>query len=97
MVPHTQDMHVVDHKWVFKTKLNLDVYLQKLKARLVAKDFQQTIRVDYFETFSLVVKPITIRTIITLVVSFGWPFFQTDINNGLLNGELKKSVYTSQL
>lgn len=32
-------MHVVDHKWVFKIKLEADGTLQKLKAKPVAKGF----------------------------------------------------------
>lgn len=47
------DMHIMDHKWVYKIKLNVDQSLQKLKARLIAKVFQQILGIDYLETFSL--------------------------------------------
>lgn len=88
-------MNVVGHKWVFKTKLNSDGSLQKLKARLVAQGFQQTLGVDYFETFSPIVKLITIRIIITLAVSHHWPIFQIDVNSIFLNGKMKEEVYMS--
>lgn len=42
------------------------------KAWLVAKGFLQEPGRDYFENFSLVVKPITIRVIITIALSQGW-------------------------
>lgn len=62
-------MHIVDHKWVFKTKVKPDGTLQKLKVRLVAKGFQQTSGIDYFDIFNPVVKPATIRVILNLGVS----------------------------
>lgn len=38
LVPPTEDMNVLDCKYVFKTKLQPNRSLDKLKARLVAKD-----------------------------------------------------------
>ena len=70
--------------------------MDKHKARLVAKGFQQTPGVDFFETFSPVVKASTIRIIFTLAVSRGWEIQQIDINNAFLNGNLHEEVFMSQ-
>ena len=51
---------------------------------------------DFFETFSLVVKASTIRIIFILAVSKGWDIQQMDINNGFLNGDLHEEVFMSQ-
>lgn len=48
-------------KWIFKIKENPDGTIHKHKARLVAKRFYQVAGLDFTETFSTVVKPITIR------------------------------------
>ncbi|XP_031253478.1 uncharacterized protein LOC116111442 [Pistacia vera] len=85
LVPHTSDMNVVGCKWVFKTKLKADGTLLKYKARLVAKGLPS---LDYFDTFSLVVKPATIRIILSLDIHNQWDIQQIDINNAFLNGEL---------
>lgn len=63
LVPPSQGMNIVRCKWVFKTKLKSDGSLERLKAPLVAKGFNQVDGLDFSETFSPVVKPPTIRVI----------------------------------
>lgn len=66
LVPRTADLRIVGNKWVYRVNYIADGSLTKYKARLVAKDFQQIARVNYFETFSPVVKPATVRVILSL-------------------------------
>lgn len=66
------------------------------KARLIAKDFHHTLGVDFFETYSLVVKPCIIRMVLSLVVMHHWPIRQLDVNNAFLNGILSEDVFMSQ-
>jgi hypothetical protein len=54
-----------------------------------------TLGVDYDETFSPVVKPTTVRTVLTLAISRGWPMHQLNIKNAFLHGTLSKTVYCS--
>jgi len=63
---------------------------------LVAKGFHQLQGFDFNETFSAVVKPVTIRIILTLAISYKWPLQQLDINNAFLNGILEEEVYMQQ-
>lgn len=95
VVPNS-DQNLVGHKWVYKVKLNVDGIVQKLKAGLITKGFQQTPKVDYFDTFSPMVKIITIRIVPTLTFSYDWLVYQIDINNVFLNKELQEEVYMSQ-
>ncbi|XP_026442946.1 uncharacterized protein LOC113342716 [Papaver somniferum] len=48
--------------------INVDGSLQRHKARLVANGKSQQIGVDYFGTFTPVVKPATIRTVLTIAL-----------------------------
>uniref|UniRef100_A0A803NMC5 Reverse transcriptase Ty1/copia-type domain-containing protein n=1 Tax=Cannabis sativa TaxID=3483 RepID=A0A803NMC5_CANSA len=83
-------------KWVYKIKLNADGTINKFKARLVAKCFHQQLGFDFTKTFSLVVKPVTIRIVLSLALAKGWCIQQLDINNAFLNGDLKEEVYMTQ-
>lgn len=58
--------------------------------------FHQTPGVDFQETFSLVIKPVTIRIILTLAASLHWPVHQLDINNTFLNGILQEKMFMTQ-
>lgn len=77
-------------------KRNANGAVPKHKPRLVAKGFHQQEGFDYSEKFSPVVKPATIKTIISLSISKGWLLHRIDINNAFLNGELQEEVYMSQ-
>ncbi|KAK3002997.1 hypothetical protein RJ639_019416 [Escallonia herrerae] len=58
-------------KWVFRLKKNSDGTIDRFKARLVSHGFSQNYGLDYEETFSLVAKMVTVRSIISLATFKG--------------------------
>jgi hypothetical protein len=81
---------------VFKLKRKADGSIERYKAMLVAKGFRQRYGFDYEETFSHVIKPATIRLILSSTVSQGWSLRQLDIQNAFLHGQLEKTVFMKQ-
>ncbi|GJW66126.1 ribonuclease H-like domain-containing protein [Tanacetum coccineum] len=82
--------------WLYKHKYNADGSLSQYKARLVANGRNQQQGINCDETFSPVVKPATIRTVPSLVVSRQWHIHQLDVKNTFLYGHLTETVYMHQ-
>ncbi|XXG68216.1 hypothetical protein AAC387_Pa06g1354 [Persea americana] len=96
LVPQDNSQNLVGCKWVFRTKRKSDGSVDRFKARMVAKGFHQHPGIDYHETFSPVVKPTTVRIVLSIAVSRGWTLRQLDVNNAFLQGHLSENVYMSQ-
>ena len=59
----------------------------------MARGFTQQHGIDYHDTFSPVIKPVTIRMVLSLAVSRGWSLRQIDVSNAFLHGFLEEDVY----
>jgi hypothetical protein len=96
LLPRPPHCNVVTGKWVFKHKFKGDGSLERYKGRWVLRGFTQRPSIDFSENFSPVVKPATVRTVLSLALSHSWPIHQLDVNNAFLQGTLSKPVYCVQ-
>lgn len=87
---------MVGCKCIFRIKRNPDGSVSRYKARLVARGFTQNPKLDFHETFSPVVKPTTMRVMLSIVITNSWPLAQFDVNNAFLQGNLIEEVYMRQ-
>jgi hypothetical protein len=93
LVPRPQGSNVVTGKWVFTHKFCADGTFDRYKARWVIQGSTQPPGVDYDDTFSPVVKPATVRTVLATVVFHNWPIQQLDVKNVFLHDTLTETVY----
>jgi len=86
----------ISSKWIFKKKLRADGSIDKYKARLVIRRFDQRKAIDYFDTYSPVTKIATIRALIALATIFNLVVHQMDVKTAFLNGDLEEEIYMTQ-
>ena len=83
-------------KWVYKTKRDSKGDVERCKARLVFKGFNQKEGIDYFETFSPVSRKDSFRIIMALVAHYDLELHQMDVKTAFLNGDLEEEIYMCQ-
>ena len=96
LIPHSPHKKAIGCRWIYKVKYNVENSINNYKACLLVKGYVWTHRVHDEETFALVAKMTTMRTIIALAITKVWHLHQIDIKNAFLQSELDKEVYMVQ-
>jgi len=86
-------INIVISKWVFKLKLNINEFLNKLKTRFVTRGFSQTYNVDYKNIFILIIKFNILWVFLTIVALKNLECHQVNVNNIFMKFFLKKTIY----
>jgi hypothetical protein len=76
---------LIKGRWVFKIKFDVNRKLERFKARWVVRSFTQKAGIDYHETYTAVVKPVSLEIILALAAYYGYECKQYDIVTAFLN------------
>ncbi|KAJ7961922.1 Retrovirus-related Pol polyprotein from transposon TNT 1-94 [Quillaja saponaria] len=79
-------------KWVYKIKTRSDSSIERYKAYLVAKGYNQEYRIDYEETFAPVAWLTSVRSLLAITAVQKWKLLQMDVKNAFMNGDLQEKV-----
>eukprot|EP00253_Pinus_taeda_P036537 PITA_36537 len=71
VVSRPQDRSVVRSRWIYKIKYAANSSVEKYKANFVAKGHAQKEGIDYEETFAVVARYTSIKTVISLAAQMG--------------------------
>ena len=83
-----EDKKVLKCKWVFVVKYDENGSIERFKARLVIKGYEETYGVDYDEIFSPVLRFETLRFLLTFGAVRDYEIHQMDVKTAFLNGEI---------
>ncbi|OWZ06506.1 LOW QUALITY PROTEIN: Integrase, catalytic core protein [Phytophthora megakarya] len=82
--------------WIFKIKYDVDGNIERYKARLVIRGFEQVKYIDCDEIFAPVIRLESLRILLALVAIMDWECHQTDVDTAFLNGDMEEEVYMLQ-
>lgn len=92
-VERPKDKKVIGLIWVFSTKYAIDGTLEKAKARLCALGNRQTVDWDAIDTYAPTMRPIVMRSMMSLAVNRAHRTFHIDVKAAFLNSRLMEPVY----
>ena len=84
------------YKWIFKKKMKADGSIDKYKAILVVKGYNQKEGLEYFDTYSPVKRISSIRMLIVITAIHNLEIHQMDVKTTFLNGDLDEEIYMEQ-
>ena len=93
VVRRPKSKSVVSSHWFYKVKQVFDGSVEKNNARFVARGFSSVEGIDYDETFALVAKYSSIRSMLALSTQMGWKIHRMDVKTTLFNGKIEEEVY----
>ena len=96
VVPRPQGKSVVSSRWLYKVKQVADGSVEKHKVRFVSRGFSHVEGIDYNETFALVARYSSIKSMLALSTQMGWKIHQMDVKTTFLNGKIEEKVYIEQ-
>ena len=83
----------LETKWVFKIKKDATGNVDRYKARLVIKGFQQREGIDFAEIYAPVVSKTALRMFLTVTAVQDLELEQLDIKTAFLNADLVEDIY----
>ena len=96
IVPLPENRKAIKGKWVLDFKPAHKGAAARYKARFVACGYAQLYGIDYFATYSPVVKHYSIRLVLAIAATKDLEMVQLDIKTAFLYGELKEEIYMLQ-
>ena len=93
MVIPPEGVNIVGSKWTYCLKKNNKNTIICPKSRLVVQGFTKTFGVNYYETYTPVIRMTSLQTICAIAAHNNWPIHQMDVDVAYLNVTLENLIY----
>lgn len=78
---------------MLKLKKHADGSIARYKAQLFAKGYTQVTSFDRIDAFSPIVKPVTLKTLLSIALYHSLPLHQLDVDNAFFKWDLDSELY----
>ena len=85
--------NVIISKWIFKVKYIFTKKIDRYKARLVVRSFNQMQNIDYDEIFSSTLRLKLLQMLLAFAAHFDYEIKQMSVSNAYFKKILKKDIY----
>jgi len=86
----------ISNKLIFQKKFRMDSSIERYKAILIIRGFDQKKEIDFFGTYSLTTKIVMIITLVALAAILDLVVYQMDVKTAFFNGDLEEEIYMIQ-
>lgn len=73
------DKNINNSSWVYKVKPNVNGWVNRFKARLIARKYEQKFGIHFTDIFVPIVHWETTKILTMYAVQFNWPIHQLDV------------------
>lgn len=87
---------IISTKWLFRRKYHANGSIARFKARFVARGFSQQPSLDFYETFSPIIKMTSLRLLLAFATLYDYYIHQMDVTIAFLHGILREEIFISQ-
>ena len=91
-INRTRGIRPLGTRMVLRNKFNKEGKVEKRKARLVIRGFEQIEGIDFNQTFASVAQANTWRVLLLIAAILNWEVHQVDIVAAFLNGYLEEKI-----
>ena len=90
------DKKIIEDRWIFAIKRDLNDEIMRYKTRWVAQSYSQIKSIDYLEFYFEVVKSMLIKIILVLCAKYDYECHHCDIVTAFLKTEIAERTWVRQ-
>ena len=92
----SRNRKVLEDKWIYKLKREINDDVIRHKARWVIRNFEQRENIDFNEIFALIVKSMSYKAVFAMIVVLNWKLKQMNVKIIFLYDDINEEIFIEQ-